>query len=292
MRRLALASLLALLACRERARREEEPLDAGAVSPDAARVADAGRTDTNDLNPQGRRAFRVTARDGWRVRAGDRLAPAVTAFGGEVVALVGRNGEDDAREAEVIEEGGEGARFVLRDDRAAIELPRTSGVAGVILRGDVRIRLPRMASAPLRFDTAQGRVIVAEGEASIRVGVAQGVAWTEVSARGAAVTVWAPRGDGAAVPEVLAARGVRRWRTAFEDPCERAARAVDAAAVALAGDDGGVSDLGLARASMALGGASAWVAYALGAGPPLRGCAAGLRGRRDALSARLAELAR
>lgn len=285
MRVRALLLLLAVLvACRARARREDDPVDA-AVPEDRA-LSDEAPSDAGDPIALERRMFRVIAgaRSTVIARAADgaaREGETLEASGGERIALVGRAGE-------VVELGGEGARYTVRGDGAVIELPAGRGVAGVILGGAVEARVPRLAGAPLRFDTAEGRVILGAGEALIRVGAA----WTEVQSRDAAVTVWAAGAGEVPSAEALPARGTRRWPSAREEPCARASRDLEAAAGLLSGSDAGGDERALGRASMALGRASGWIGRAGRAGGDAGRCETGLRGRRDALAARLAELSR
>jgi len=198
----------------------------------------------------------------WRVRAtaGGRLralrwgaAPigarerALDVAAGEGFVLEGSSGEDYRVSAEI--EGVGASRVTLYEgfSRAG----RSPAGAVALGFGELEVRVPPWAAAPVRVDTRAGRVIVTQGRVVIQVGFplpAQAAA-LRVRTVDASATLWA-ESAGAVRGEALPARGQRVWRLRAEPAAAAPSRELELAAALLATH--APDELALTRASLAL----------------------------------------
>lgn len=302
-RSFAALALLALLGCRARSGARGDRSDVVVIDRPVVR-ADGGRTNPNDpdgvseesaaqgvrVHPRGHRCAWVGSAAGvWRAEALSRDA---VLEGGAMLRLGCPFETTAAPWVDVLTPSGR--RFTVGDDEALVEISPLPGVAATLLRGRLRAQVPPGALAPLRIDTAAGRVVLTEG--SVELVAARGlngeVGAVTLRSQGATARRWRLVGDRAE-SEALPTRGERTWPAGDALGLNAAEAALNGARVAL--NDDSPSEAAQNVASLQLGVAAAQLGTRRGA--PARDRAEASRTRelvmlRDLVAGRLARLAR
>ncbi|MEZ4394745.1 MAG: hypothetical protein R3A48_27030 [Polyangiales bacterium] len=294
-------AILALLGCRARGGARGDRSDVVAVDRATDR-ADAARATSSDgvseasaaqgvrVHPRGHRCAWVgSAADVWRGEAlsGDAAL--------EVGAMLRLGCPFEAHAAPWVDvRMPSGLGFSVGEDEALVELSPLPGVAATLLRGRLRAEVPRGALAPLRVDTAAGRVVLTEG--SVELVAARGlngeVGPVTLRSLGATARRWRLVGDRAE-SEALPTRGERTWPAGAALGLDAAEAALNGARVSL--NDDAPSEAAQNVASLQLGVAAAQ--FGTRRASPARAPAEARRTRelvmlRDLVAGRLVRLAR
>lgn len=302
-RSFAALALLALLGCRARSGARGDRSDVVVLDRPVARE-DAGRTTPNDpdgvseeaaaqgvrVHPRGHRCAWVgSAADVW---SGEALSRDAVLGRGAMLRLGCPFESTEVPWVDALMPSGR--RFTVGENEALVEFSPLPGVAATLLRGTLRAQVPRGALAPLRIDTAAGRVVLTEG--SVELVAARGlggeVGAVTLRSLGATARRWRLVGDRAE-SEALPTRGERTWPAGAALGLNAAEASLNGARVSL--NDDSPSEAAQSVASLQLGAAAAQLGTRRASTPRDRAEARRTRELvmlRDLVAGRLARLAR
>lgn len=302
-RSIAALALLGLFGCRARSGARGDRSDVVVIDRPIART-DSGRTNPNDLDGGSEESavqgFRVhprghgcawvgSAADVWRAEA---LRRGAVLEGGAMLRLGCPFESTEVPWVDVLTPSGR--RFTVGENEALVEFSPLPGVSATLLRGTLRAQVPPGALAPLRIDTAAGRVVLTEG--SVELVAARGqngeVGPVTLRSQGATARRWRLVGDRAE-SEALPTRGERTWPAGAALGLDAAEASLNGARVAL--NDDSPSEAAQNVASLQLGVAAAQ--FGTRRASPARDRAEARRTRelvmlRDLVAGRLERLAR